>query len=44
MVFSGYRLPKPITTVGTVLGTNPGDLYTIGAKDPRSTATSLRCS
>jgi len=34
MVFSGYRLPKPITTVGTVLGTNPGDLYTIGAKDP----------
>jgi hypothetical protein len=34
MVFSGYRLPKPITTVGTVLGTNPADRYTIGAKDP----------
>jgi hypothetical protein len=34
MVFSGYRLPKPITTVGTVLGTNPEARYTIGAKDP----------
>ena len=34
MVFSGYRLPKPITAVGTVLGTNPADRYTIGAKDP----------
>ncbi len=34
MVFSGYRLPKPITAVGTVLGTNPEALYTIGAKDP----------
>ncbi len=34
MVFSGYRLPKPVTAVGTVLGTNPADRYTIGAKDP----------
>jgi hypothetical protein len=36
MVFSGYRLPKPITTVGTVLGTsaNPEARYTIGTKDP----------
>jgi hypothetical protein len=34
MVFSGYRLPKPITTAGTVLGTNPSARYTIGAKDP----------
>jgi hypothetical protein len=34
MVFSGYRLPKPITTAGTVLGTNPAAHYTIGAKDP----------
>jgi hypothetical protein len=34
MVFSGYRLPKPITAVGTVLGTNAADRYTIGAKDP----------
>lgn len=34
MVFSGYRLPKPITSAGTVLGTNPSALYTIGSKDP----------
>jgi Bacterial Ig-like domain (group 3)/Putative Ig domain len=34
MVFSGYRLPKPIEKAGTVLGTNPADRYTIGAKDP----------
>ncbi len=34
MVFSGYRLPKPVTTVATVLGTNPSALYTIGPKDP----------
>jgi hypothetical protein len=34
MVFSGYRLPKPITAVGTVIGTNPAQRYTIGAKDP----------
>jgi hypothetical protein len=34
MVFSGYRLPKPIEAAGTVVGTNPSDLYTIGAKDP----------
>jgi hypothetical protein len=33
MVFSGYRLPKPIATAGTVLGTNPLARYTIGAKD-----------
>jgi hypothetical protein len=33
MVFSGYRLPKPITSVGTVLGTGT-NRYTIGAKDP----------
>ena len=34
MVFSGYRLPKPLEKVGTVLGTNPSAQYTIGAKDP----------
>jgi hypothetical protein len=33
MVFSGYRLPKPITSVGTALGT-AATKYTIGAKDP----------
>jgi Putative Ig domain len=33
MVFSGYRLPKPVTAVGTVLGTS-SDHYVIGAKDP----------
>ncbi len=34
MVFSGYRLPKPIEKVGAVYGTNPSARYTIGAKDP----------
>jgi hypothetical protein len=33
MVFSGYRLPKPVTSVGAVLGTGT-NRYTIGAKDP----------
>ncbi len=33
MVFSGYRLPKPITTAGTELGTG-STKYKIGAKDP----------
>ncbi|MGD0452142.1 MAG: putative Ig domain-containing protein [Solirubrobacteraceae bacterium] len=33
MVFSGYRLPKPITSVGTELGTGSSK-YKIGAKDP----------
>jgi hypothetical protein len=34
MVFSGYRLPKPVTAAGTVLGINEAAQYTIGAKDP----------
>ncbi len=34
MVFSGYRLPKPISSVGTVLGTNAAARYAIGEKDP----------
>jgi Bacterial Ig-like domain (group 3) len=34
MVFAGYRLPKPITNAGTVLGTNSSDQYTIGSSDP----------
>jgi hypothetical protein len=34
MVFSGYRIPKPITAAGTKLGTNPLAPYTVGAKDP----------
>jgi hypothetical protein len=34
MVFAGYRLPKPIESAGTVLGTNPSDLYTVGTSDP----------
>ncbi len=33
MVFSGYRLPKPITAVGTELGMGSSK-YKIGAKDP----------
>lgn len=34
MVFAGYRLPKGDNSAGTVLGTNPGDQYTVGATDP----------
>lgn len=34
MVFAGYRLPKPITSAGTVLGTNSSAPYTVGGKDP----------
>ncbi len=34
MVFSGYRLPKPIEKAGTVVGTNSAALYTVAAKDP----------
>ena len=34
MVFAGYRLPKPITAAGTVLGTDPSSQYTVGATDP----------
>jgi hypothetical protein len=33
MVFSGYRLPKPIEPVGTKVGTGSAQ-YTVGAKDP----------
>jgi Bacterial Ig-like domain (group 3) len=34
MVFSGYRLPKPVENAGTTVGTNPTERYTVGAKDP----------
>jgi Bacterial Ig-like domain (group 3) len=34
MVFSGYRLPKPVEKAGKELGTNLAQRYTIGAKDP----------
>ncbi len=34
LVFAGYRLPKPITSDGAVLGTNASDQYTLGATDP----------
>jgi hypothetical protein len=33
MVFAGYRLPKPITSAGTVLGTGSTQ-YTVGSTDP----------
>jgi hypothetical protein len=33
MVFSGYRLPKPVTAVGTEVGTGSSK-YKIGSKDP----------
>ena len=33
MVFAGYRTPKPLPKPGTVLGTNPSALYTVGAND-----------
>ena len=34
MVFAGYRLPKPVETAGTTIGTNPAAPYTVGATDP----------
>ncbi len=34
MVFAGYRLPKPITSAGTKLGTNAAAQYTVGTQDP----------
>lgn len=34
MVFSGYRLPKPVTAAGASLGTNAAKPYVIGEKDP----------
>jgi hypothetical protein len=34
MVFSGYRLPKPVTSAGSKLGIHASAQYTIGAKDP----------
>ncbi|HEY5198296.1 MAG TPA: Ig-like domain-containing protein [Solirubrobacteraceae bacterium] len=34
MVFSGYRIPKPIVNAGTVLGTDSTMPYTVGATDP----------
>jgi hypothetical protein len=34
MVFSGYRLPKPVEKAGTVLGTNAAQRYKIGERDP----------
>lgn len=33
MVFAGYRTPKPLPKPGTVLGTDPDSLYTVGAGD-----------
>ena len=33
MVFSGYRLPKPIEPAGTKVGIGPSQ-YTVGTKDP----------
>lgn len=34
MLFAGYRLPKPVETVGMTVGTDPSALYTVGADDP----------
>jgi hypothetical protein len=34
MVFAGYRIPKPVTSAGTKLGTNAAAQYTVGASDP----------
>jgi Bacterial Ig-like domain (group 3)/Putative Ig domain len=34
MVFSGYRIPKPIVSAGTKLGTNSTEPYVVGEKDP----------
>jgi hypothetical protein len=34
MVFAGYRTPKPLPSVGTVLGTNTASQYKVGTADP----------
>ncbi len=34
LVFAGYRLPKPITTAGTLLGTNASSQYDVSSNDP----------
>lgn len=34
MVFSGYRIPKPVVSAGTKLGTNSAAPYVVGEKDP----------
>ena len=34
MVFAGYRLPAPVGTAGSTLGTNASAQYTVGATDP----------
>ena len=44
MVFSGYRLPKPITAVGTVLGTEARTATRSARRTRRCIATSSRCT
>ena len=34
MVFAGYRLPAPVGTAGSSVGTNGSAQYTVGASDP----------
>ncbi|HTR89492.1 MAG TPA: Ig domain-containing protein, partial [Solirubrobacteraceae bacterium] len=34
MVFAGYRIPKPVVSAGTKLGTNPTAPYVVDASDP----------
>ena len=34
MMFSGYRIPKPVVSAGTKLGTNSTEPYLVGEKDP----------
>ncbi|WP_042368890.1 hypothetical protein [Streptacidiphilus neutrinimicus] len=41
MVFAGYSTPKPLPSVGSVYGTNPAALYTVGAAQPAEYRTIL---
>jgi len=34
MIFAGYRTPKPLPSVGTVLGTNASAQYVVQPTDP----------
>lgn len=41
MLFAGYATPKPLPSTGTVLGTDPTALFTVGAAQPATYRTIL---